>query len=221
MERIKALLKSSKRDIIIGIVVFVLTSSLSALYHAIKNSAPEVAMSVLGLFRGIIYTSAAKQRSDSLLSLLISIGIGIGLSTFIMMVAKSLQLANKEIKRNKMRVDKLGQPSQEKQETLSSSSIEMKGDPEETKIALARKLKKITVGMIVLVVLAFFIFILICFLPNSLWNTFENDLTMIAPYSDSKTILTLQSDWVQMRTKEDYQAIYNTINEIKKSNSLP
>lgn len=46
------------------------------------------------------------------------------------------------------------------------------------------------------------------------------DMTMITPYTDDQTLSLLRSDWTRMESKEDYQMIYQTINEIKGENGL-
>ena len=52
------------------------------------------------------------------------------------------------------------------------------------------------------------------------YNKFSRDITKIAPYVEERDIKLLQSDWVRMRSKSDYDEIYEKINEIVETNEL-
>ena len=57
--------------------------------------------------------------------------------------------------------------------------------------------------------------------PIFLNSSFDSDIKMIKPYTDNKTVMMLESDWTRMKSKDDYDKIYETINRIKKENDLP
>ena len=85
----------------------------------------------------------------------------------------------------------------------------------------AKKSRKTTI-----VVVTLFAFYLIAiytfyFLPHGLWTDYQQDLTKIAPYIEQQDLNQIKSDWACMQSKEDYDAIYKRINEIKAEHNLP
>ena len=85
----------------------------------------------------------------------------------------------------------------------------------EKKVNRSGKLLMITVIIYILVV------VLTTIIPMNLLNSFEYNIKMIKPYTDNKTVMMLESDWTRMRSKNDYDKIYDTINQIKEANGLP
>jgi len=51
-------------------------------------------------------------------------------------------------------------------------------------------------------------------LPFNLLSNFNINITLITPYTDSHTIAVLKSDWVQMKSRNDYNSIKKRINMI-------
>lgn len=62
-----------------------------------------------------------------------------------------------------------------------------------------------------------FLFILV---PISMVDKFQKDITVITPYSDERTIQKLESDWVCMRSENEFIEIYDVIHKIKQENNL-
>ena len=52
-------------------------------------------------------------------------------------------------------------------------------------------------------------------------NKFEQDIIKVTPYVEEKDIEKLKSDWVCMRSKSDYDVLYEYIDKIKTENKLP
>ena len=57
--------------------------------------------------------------------------------------------------------------------------------------------------------------------PMELSNKFEQDIIKVTPYVEEKDIEQLKSDWVCMRSKSDYDVLYEYIDKIKTENKLP
>ena len=57
--------------------------------------------------------------------------------------------------------------------------------------------------------------------PINLRVEFERDIVIIAPYVEEHDVLQLESDWMCMKSKEDYDRIYMLINNVKDNQSLP
>lgn len=58
------------------------------------------------------------------------------------------------------------------------------------------------------------------FLPATLRHSFDIEIKRITPYTATETIQKLESDWVMIKTEEDFLKIYSVINEIRKTNSI-
>ena len=87
-------------------------------------------------------------------------------------------------------------------------------------VGIASYFKRTLVMMVVLTIIAFSMIAATLLIPNAKWSRFMQDMTMITPYTDDQTLSLLRSDWTRMESKEDYQMIYQTINEIKGENGL-
>ena len=220
MKKIKTFLVLHKSELLIGIIVSIITSAFWACYNAIKNSAPEIGRSIISLFRGIVYTSAAKQNADSLLSLFIAAVTGIGFAAISILIVNSMRFVNNAIEVGNKNIKNTMPTKRDNQ--VDEDDIGKK-DPNAALVLIkqAKRTKILLICYCVLLLLMAFFFVLHSFLPHSLWCTFQKDITLIAPYADNSTILTLQSDWIRMRTKDNYDQIYLTIEKIKKENTLP
>lgn len=56
--------------------------------------------------------------------------------------------------------------------------------------------------------------------PSYLKEKFTQDITVIAPYVGNDVVLKLNSDWILMRDRDAYEAIYEIINDVKDVNGL-
>lgn len=91
----------------------------------------------------------------------------------------------------------------------------------EASLKTQKKYKVESITLCVILVL-YTVFVFWTFItPISKLSEFERNITMIKPYTNDKTVIMLESDWVRMRSKDDYDKIYETINKIKEENDLP
>lgn len=56
--------------------------------------------------------------------------------------------------------------------------------------------------------------------PFKLWENFELDLKVIAPYVEEGEIEQLRSEWVLMKYRSDYDAIYEDIREVQERQGI-
>lgn len=56
--------------------------------------------------------------------------------------------------------------------------------------------------------------------PFKLWENFELDLKVIAPYVEEGEIERLRSEWVLMKYRSDYDAIYEDIREVQERQGI-
>lgn len=76
---------------------------------------------------------------------------------------------------------------------------------------------------IILAIIIFFYVVYITIslvIPIILLDQFNRDIQLIKPYSDSNTIMVIESDWIRMKTLDDYNNLYSVIDEIKTDNFL-
>lgn len=78
----------------------------------------------------------------------------------------------------------------------------------------------IVLAILIMVILAFFTELFLLF-PLDLVDKFEHDITAITPYVEEPMVQQLESDWVCMRSENEYKEIYRVINEIKQEHDLP
>lgn len=83
------------------------------------------------------------------------------------------------------------------------------------------KQKKVSKFPVIFAILYVLFSVITIVIPTNLSKAFERDIKMIKPYSDEETVMLLESDWTRMKSKADYDKIYETINHIKEENNLP
>ena len=88
-------------------------------------------------------------------------------------------------------------------------------------IEKGKKSRKSAVLLTVFIIILYLYIIFFITTPMKLYNKFDQDMVKIAPYVDECMITQFKSDWVCMRSKEDYNAIYTLVDNILKENSLP
>ena len=89
---------------------------------------------------------------------------------------------------------------------------------------LIKQGKKVGKSAILMVIMIAFMYVILTFFvgtPMALSNQFEQDIIKIAPYVEETEIKQLKSDWACMRSKADYEDIYEKINAVKDEHELP
>lgn len=221
-------------DIIIGIV----TSAICFLLQGIIKNAPTASKNVFVTLQNLVYTSASEISSNSLLIILIIMGVSVLVAfnlmpLFLSILGKKNEIEDadfeKECEEYRKKYFELHTKLEEyKSETpLNAAKIEnclkeikkcdndfLSGD------SSAKKKRKTGIFPIIILIIYLIVFVIIEIIPTFILNDFNRDIVMIKPYTDNKTIITLESDWTRMKSKDDFDKIYDTINQIKKENGL-
>lgn len=221
----KKLYERYKREIWVGVVVSLITAIIMKLGEWLVMIAPSVGTSVLGAFLNIIYSMAATYTDNVLLRLIIFGGLGVIVGVAISSIKKGVNVY-REVLYLEKRTKNLSTESLNKitEDALPEEPIKKEDKKFEsipTLIQEGKQIGKISILLIVLIVLMFLLIILFVTTPMRLHNKFEQDLVKIAPYIEETEITRLKSDWVCMRSKQEYDAICSTIDKVKENYSLP
>lgn len=232
----KETIKRYAIDIIIGIV----TSAICFLLQGIIKNAPKASKNLLATIQNLVYTSASEISSNSLLIILVIMGLSVlgvayALPIVFSIVSKKTEIEDadfeKECEEYRKKCFKLETELEKyKSETPSNATkianclkeIE-KCDKEFLNGDTTNRKKKGKTGIVPTIILFIYliVFVIIEIIPTFILNDFNRDIIMIKPYTDNKTVMMLESDWTRMKSKDDYDKIYDTINRIKDENNLP
>lgn len=208
-------LSKHKSEIYVGIIVFLITSTITAIFNWFKISAPSIGKTALDFLLNIMYTLASQESHSSLIRSIISIAIYSYFAYVLSNCVKSFTLV-REVNRGanyeeKEKQSKVSYQSNQKEKFRNNSDLKTR----------SKKLRNMSILLAFIILIFTLSLYYIYIIPNQVWNKFELDLTMIRPYVDEAEIEHLKSDWVCMRSRDDYLEIYQVINTIKQTNELP
>lgn len=220
-------LKNHKHEIIIGAVGSLIGAFIMGVGNWFISTAPKIGISILETVLNVIYTLAATQTSYSLI---ITITYYFVLSAFLAPIiipfGKALRVFVKILKTE----HKLKTLSDESISVLNEhTTLDLYDEPEpskkeeETIHILIKKQKQTIIQIIFACVSAIaccFFIILFVIAPAKLREKFDRDITIIHPYVEEQQVLQLKSDWLLMKSKSDYNSIYEYMNMIKEENDL-
>ena len=221
----KELYNKHKREIWVGVVVSLITTAVLKFGDWLVAIVPVIGISIFDTISNVLYTLAATHSDNLLLRIILfgsySVLVGtLANSTFngIKLYKSTLRLERRTKKYTAEELEKIDK------EVMS----EIYDEPEELRqdglLELIKKGKKLGRSAIILAILIIFCYFLLTFFvttPMSLYNKFEQDIVKITPYIDETEILKLKSDWVCMRSKSDYDRIYDVIDAVIQENALP
>lgn len=217
-------IKKYKRDIIIGIVASIVASLIIGIGNWCISAVPKMGSSIIETLINIKYTLAANQTKNSLSIILLSCVMGCFAGTVFALFHSAVHTLIETLKLKKV----LNTIPDEVKDKLNSSSttqeISKKDKKEKESVDELIQRSKHTslqsiLGCIILIVsMVFFAETIIA--PASIRDMFEIDIEMIYPYVEEKDIFQLKSDWVLMKSKDDYIAIYEYVDRIKEENAL-
>lgn len=212
------------RDVLIGLV----TSAIWFFVQWLIGSAPQTGRTLLATIQNSVYSCVAQTSLYSMLLLVISFILSFCLaftfSAYIYSVRNRIYLnKNRRIERNL----KLIEVCLNSENDLSTCKVDLDKTAKELKAIQKKKndsnskIDKV-LGILFAVIIPIYVYFIITtiLVPVSLLDRFNKDIQMIKPYTDSKTIMILESDWTRMKSKTDYDYIYIKIQEIKNMNSL-
>ena len=226
MNKVKALFEKYSKELLVGVIVSVLTTWIIKGFDWLKEIAPAAGNSAFNAFLGFFYSNLANMSDSSLLSLLLYVALAFYIVFLMNTVLKGFSTSNeriqigKEIKSAVDSVEKGEAVNKDKKELEKKTLGQIKEEAEEA-IKDGRKMRKIAIASFIFVVLYLFFIVTTYIAPNLLWESYKRDVTKIKPYVEQQEIEQIESDWVCMKTKEDYDAIYKIIDDVKEKHNLP
>lgn len=208
------ILKKHSKEIAYGIIIW----GICSIIEKVISNAPKTGRTIFGTIQNFIYSCASKISLNSCINLFISFLIGVLAAIAIIPllsrhINKKYQMKEKEIKKRITNIKKETDKDNKQEKIIDYLDSEVEAI--DKKVNRSGKLLMITVIIYILFV------VLTMIIPMNLLNSFEYNIKMIKPYTDNKTVMMLESDWTRMRSKNDYDKIYDTINQIKEENNLP
>lgn len=228
LTKIKDIWAKYKRELIVGIVVSLVTALVMQAGNWLITTAPAMGNSLLDTVQNLVCTSAATISNLHIFSIIISLVVGTIISLCLIPIVKLIIFYYREEKNTK-KLKKLLESSssadmafkEQVMNELSQLSIDslVKKNPTDRK-------KQKNMGLILGFSFCFFVLLIIYIelflvLPLNMVDSFQRDILAITPYSDTHTIQQLESDWVCMRSENEYDKIYEVIDEIKQTHNLP
>lgn len=221
----KGLYNKYKREIWIGVIVSLITAAIMKLGDWFIKVLPTIGTSVFETISNILYSSAATYSDNMILRIILLSGFSIlvGLSTKTITDGLKIYKAALRLEKNskKFSEDKLNEINEQ---ATAELECEKKSNKIETIPEIVKKGKKVGKGVIQFIIITAFTYLFIIFFitaPMSLSNEFEQDIVKIAPYIEEDDVKQLKSDWACMRSKTDYDVLYEYIEKIKTENNLP
>lgn len=220
-----------KNEIIVGvicsIIVTILLKASAILTLFISSASP----SILGVLVDCIFRVAANQRVISLSLIILSFDIFSFLGIVCSYILKEKRhISDVETNNEMIRLGCLTHYATIEKGLITDSSKPQELTDAEYKLQLLtkRKQQKLSVkGLKVLIIFFSFgvIIITLSYLtyisyPISLFHDYQIDIIQISPYISEQDVKILNSRWVSMDGKADYDVIYEKINQIKKENNL-
>lgn len=221
MSKIKSWIKEHKKEIIVGVICTIITNGLHKLATLIKEIAPTAGNSLLKFISNSFYSTLADTNETTLVYSMFTAFIGFGVSFAVIILFKGFSGA-KEAKNLSNEIIALSEGTSESSDSKNNSNIDddFKNDAKKL-VALSKKLKMVSISATIVFFVYFASVIGFKLLPNSMWWEYQRDLTKITPYIEQHELNVIKSDWVCMQTKEDYDAIYERINQVKEEHDLP
>lgn len=190
----------------IEIIISIIASTIFTVLCQIVRKVPVIGKSVIETIINYVYSSSSVMDEQALVILFITISIFFAITYVLSSSIVRIITLNKEDEKVSLKEE-----NPEKEIQMLSKKIAI----------LRRKIKKSSFKLIAMTLLLSVHLSITIITPAIINMKFKNDLTVIKPYTDNKTFMMLESDWIRMKSKDDYDKIYDTINRIKDENNLP
>lgn len=215
-------LKKYKKDIFIGVIVSIITAAVLKFADWILDITPSAGHSIMASLTNIIYSIAATQGDNFILTIFLSAFLGVLIGISISTIKSGIFVLRKTLQIEKI---KEGQNVEKSEKFLTKGTLGKNTDTKEADIKKTiREGKKVGIITIFFAVfiLTVYLFVSVFILrPVNIRDKFDRDIIMIYPYVEESAIYELKSEWVCMRSKDDYNKIYAYIYQIKLEYSLP
>lgn len=219
----KEMYKRYKREILIGVVVSLITAVIIKIGDWLLNIIPSVGNSIFDVFSNFMYSLAATCSDYFILNILLFGGIGIFFGFLLAPLIKGGKLlkmvSQLELKSKIYSFEKETTKMQNQEDMLTKVENEKNNDTENCNEK--KELRKYAIIILSLIVFVNVFVSFFIFSPMMLSSQFDQDIIKITPYVEECEVNQLKSDWACMRSKENYDDIYDRINEIKEKHALP
>ena len=210
-------LNQHKSEIFVGIIVFFITSILSLIIAWFNSSAPMIGETLWDYTMNVLYTASAQQSDSTFVRNILSNFLWTAVIYILIWSIKAFRIIGRANKTLQQIAHIENTKSQKVDLDANNKVAKSKNDLKLESV----KLKMATALLIILTFLLLFLVYFAYITPNQIWAKFEQDITMIKPYVDNSKIDELRSNWVCMRSENDYTEIYAVINDVKQTNNLP
>lgn len=215
------------KDIAIAVVVAIIVNLLQQLY----NNFPQIGKSLFATIQNYVFSSAANASSNTIIIMIFEMILGFVFSFSISHLVnsfvfykdyKKIQNYKNTIKEIELSISNNPSNNEANKLRLQKVSKELESYSENLKNkGINRRKLNVILSVFAVIIALYVVYITISIvIPVFLFDQFNRDLTMIKPYTDSRTIMLIESDWTRMKTADDYNAIYSNINKVKLDNSL-
>lgn len=211
-----------KREILVGVIVSLLTTGVIKLGDWFIDFVPTVGISFFQVLSNIVFTRAANCSDNIVTESILFILAGVMGGVILSIILEGIRSYKKSLS-----LEKIVRMSPDELEAFFKRPAKRRKSQEREEDDLSKLIdsrKKLGKSMAVLVcalVLLYINLTLFVSRPMQLYNTFQRDIVKIAPYIQENQIIKLKSDWVCMRTKSDYDAVYMIISSVVDNHALP
>lgn len=216
-------LKKHKNEIIVGVIVFFITTLLGKIGNWFVSTTPKIGSSIVETILNITYTLAATRTINSLIIAFFGGLLGIFLGSIIPVFRKALAVFTSTLKLEQRIKALPNEAINELNRQVASDDSEPCKKGQSSVNGILKDHKRTSLQIILacafLIVICFFIMMFVL-VPANLHEKFDRDITIIHPYVEEQQVFQLKSDWVLMRSKADYISIYEYINMVKEKNDL-
>ena len=221
MAKMKDTLKKYTREIVVGVVVSLITTFVIKTWDWFAEVAPRVGAGIIEIIDNLTYVLAAQFTSTALLRIgflcIFSCFVGVALSFIGGGFATYFQTRKLEQKVKKMPG---GQMEKADQALYKKTITPQKTNYIQDYISRGKRVGRTALSTTILILILYALLNTCVLRPSYLKEKFTQDITVIAPYVGNDVVLKLNSDWILMRDRDAYEAIYEIINDVKDVNGL-
>lgn len=221
----KELYNKYKTEVWVGVVVSLITTVIIEFGDWLLLTIPEVGVTFVESITNVLYTLAATYTVDMIMNIMLFGAFGFLLGPVVKLIIDCIVSLKQSLQLEKKSKDVSSEILDEIVENATTEKVAEQNQPNPKTFAeLINKGKKFGKYGIIMIVLVVFLYVFASYfvtMPMSLANRFDKDIVQVAPYVEECEIIKLKSDWVSMRSKADYEEIYDKINAIKEEYKLP
>ncbi len=221
MARIKDSIKKYSREIIVGVIVSILTTIVIKAWDWIIDIAPQVGSNIIETIDNLTYSFAAQMSSITLLWISFSCVSSAFLGFIISTISRGFETyietrkLEKEVKKMTDEQIEAAELSLYKQDITTTHTNYIKDS-----ISHGKRVGKSALFCTILLFIVYVMINTFVLQPSHLREKFTQDITIITPYVECGVVQKLESDWILMRNRDDYEAIYEIVDNIKEQNDL-